>query len=50
MLGFAQTPSETRQGVPGRNLISFVGAFNADDLAAMTQAIEETCEQVDADE
>jgi len=37
-------------GVPGRSLLTFAGAISADDLALMSEAIEEGCEQVDADE
>lgn len=50
VLEFAQILSATPKGVPGRNLISFAGAFDTDDLAAMKQAIEEGCEQVYVDE
>jgi hypothetical protein len=38
------------RGVPGQQLLSFAGTISFDDLQLMRQAIEEGCEQVDADE
>jgi hypothetical protein len=38
------------RGVPGQQLVSFAGTIPLDDLQLMHQAIEEGCEQVDADE
>jgi len=38
------------RGVPGRQLLGFAGAIPPDDLQLMRQAIEEGCEQVDANE
>lgn len=38
------------KGVPGRQLLRFAGALEAEDIQAMTQAIEAGCEQVDVDE
>lgn len=38
------------KGVPGKQLLRFVGAIEKDDLEAMTQAIEEGCEKVNLDE
>ena len=38
------------RGVPGQTLLQFAGTIDAEDLAAMTQAIEEGCEQVQSDE
>ena len=38
------------QGKPGKQLLQFVGAIPADDLASMRQAIDAGCEQVDANE
>lgn len=37
-------------GVPGQQLLRFAGAIPLDDLQLMHQAIEEGCEQVDANE
>ena len=37
-------------GVPGQQLIEFAGAIPSDDLQLMRQAIEQGCEQVDANE
>ncbi len=46
-----QTPSVSRvRGVPGRELLRFAGTIEPDDLILMEKAIEEGCEQVDADE
>ena len=39
-----------RRGVPGKQLLQFAGAIPLDDLELMRQAIEQECEQVDADE
>ena len=35
------------KGVPGKQLLSFIGAIPAGELKAMEQAIEESCERVD---
>lgn len=37
-------------GVPGSTLASFAGSIPIDDLAVMSQAIEDDCERVDTDE
>ncbi len=37
-------------GVPGSQLLQFAGAIPANDLQLMRQAIEQGCEQVDANE
>lgn len=37
-------------GVPGQQLLRFAGAIPLEDLQLMRQAIEEGCEQVDANE
>jgi hypothetical protein len=34
-------------GTPGRNLLQFAGSIDPADLEAMSQAIQEDCEQVD---
>ena len=36
------------QGVPARELLAFAGVISPEDARQMTQAIEEGCEQVDA--
>ena len=42
VLDFARALAVTRpQGVPGKDLLSFAGTIPADNLAAMSQAIEE---------
>jgi len=38
------------QGVPGHALLTFGGTISADDLATISQAIEDACERVDRDE
>jgi hypothetical protein len=38
------------KGVPGKQLLSFAGAFPADDLKVMEQAIEDNCEKVNLNE
>jgi hypothetical protein len=38
------------RGVPGNQLLRFAGAVALDDLNIMRSAIEQGCEQVDADE
>jgi hypothetical protein len=51
VLDFAQALAlSLPKGVPGRSLLRFAGAIEADDLRAMSEAIEAGCEQVDADE
>ncbi len=51
VLEFARALVAARvRGVPGQALLRFAGAIDAEDLAAMTQAIEEGCEQVQSDE
>lgn len=37
-------------GVPGHQLLHFVGAISADDLQLMAEAIELNCNQVDFNE
>ena len=38
------------KGVPGKQLVSFSGLIEPDDIRAMSQAIEAGCEKVDANE
>ena len=47
---YAPASAPTLRGTPGRELLQFAGTIELDDLALMQQAIEEGCEQVDADE
>ena len=51
VLEFARALSDsTIQGVPGRQLLRFAGTIPPDDIQLMREAIEQDCEQVDADE
>ncbi len=51
VLSFARSLVQTRpRGVPGRELLRFAGTILPDDLAAMAQAIEDGCEQINRDE
>lgn len=51
VLRFVQAlQSLARRGVSGKQLLQFAGAISADDLELMRQAIEQECEQVDANE
>lgn len=43
------TPSAIK-GVPGTTLLHFAGMIPPDELSAMTQAIEQGCEQADPNE
>ncbi|MDP2844863.1 MAG: hypothetical protein Q8N79_02160 [Candidatus Methanoperedens sp.] len=51
VLDFAQAlvPSSPK-GVPGNKLLRFAGMLKADDVQAITQAVEEGCEQVEISE
>jgi hypothetical protein len=48
VLDFVKTLSP--KGVEGKSLLRFEGAIPADDLRLISKAIEESCEQVDANE
>jgi len=51
VLIFAKTLTDsTVQGVPGSRLVRFAGTISPDDIALMREAIEQDCEQVDANE
>ena len=51
VLSFARSLVQARpRGVPGRELLGFAGTILPDDLAAMAQAIEDGCEQINRDE
>jgi hypothetical protein len=38
------------RGVPGKELLAYGGTIEADDLKAMSQAIEEGCEKINPNE
>ncbi len=47
VLDFARALAVARtRGVPGQSLLSLAGAIDAPDLAAISQAIREDCEQI----
>jgi len=49
VLEFARSlATSVPRGAPGQRLLSFAGMIPPDDLQAMQQAIEDGCEQVDA--
>ena len=51
VLEFARALATSRiQGVPGANLLRFVGMIGESDLDEMSRAIEDGCERIDADE
>ena len=51
VLDFARALAVTGpKGVPGKRLLSFAGSIPAEDLQAMEQAIEDSCEKVDLNE
>ncbi len=51
VLDFTRRLAEGVQvGVPGRHLLRFAGAVQADDLQIMKRAIEDGCERIDIDE
>jgi hypothetical protein len=51
VLGFTRALAlSSPRGVPGNQLLRFAGAVALDDLNTMRSAIEQGCEQVDADE
>ncbi|GAB4421758.1 MAG: hypothetical protein Kow00106_18810 [Anaerolineae bacterium] len=51
VLEFARAlAASTPRGVPGKQLLRFAGALPTDEAEAMKTAIEQYCEQVDADE
>ena len=49
VLDFARTLTKP-EGRPGKDLLSFAGGIDIDDLSLMAQAIERDCEQVNADD
>jgi len=51
VLDFTRRLAEGVQvGVPGRHLLRFAGAVQAEDLQIMKRAIEDGCERIDIDE
>ena len=51
VLDFARSLSRANPvGKAGKDLLNFAGAVGADDLKAMSQAIEEGCEQINTNE
>jgi hypothetical protein len=51
VLEFARTlATPPLQGVRGSDLLQFAGTIDESDLDAMSQAIEDGCERIDADE
>jgi hypothetical protein len=49
VLDFARTLAKP-VGKPGKDLLYFAGGINPDDLSLMAQAIEQDCEQVNAND
>ena len=49
VLDFARTLSKPA-GKRGKDLLYFAGGISADDLTLMAQAIEQDCEQINANE
>ena len=51
VLDFVRALAATKpKGVPGKQLLSFAGIFNSNDLKVMEQAIEDNCEKVNLNE
>lgn len=51
VLDFAQALAKSfPKGVPGKQLLRFSGIMEAEDIQAMSQAIEASCERVDVNE
>ncbi len=51
VLAFVQALSMSQpQGVAGKDLLRFAGGISREDLELMSAAIEDGCEQVNADE
>jgi hypothetical protein len=54
VVGFARTlvksPKPKKVGTPGKELLRFAGTISHDDARQMMEAIEEGCEQIDANE
>jgi hypothetical protein len=51
VLDFARSLSKANPvGKPGKELLTFAGIIDAEDIKAMSQAIEDGCEQVNINE
>ncbi len=51
VLDFAQALAKSYpKGVPGKQLLRFSGIMEAEDIQAITQAVEASCERVDMNE
>lgn len=50
VLAFVRTLATAPVGIPGKELLAFAGTVEAHDLAALQQAIDTDCEQVNLDE
>ena len=54
VVDFARTlvksPKPTKVGTPGRDLLRFAGTIPQEDLEEIKKAIEEGCEQIDANQ
>ena len=50
VLDFARTLATPLQGVRGSELLRFAGTIDGSDLEAMSQAIKDGCDGIDADE
>ena len=50
VLAFVRTLAAAPVGVPGNALLTFAGTVDGRDLAALKQAIDDDCEQVNLDE
>jgi hypothetical protein len=51
LLAFARSLVGQRPtGVPGKELLPFAGAIEADDLSVIARAIQDGCEKIDLDE
>ena len=46
----AELPKRTKVGTPGKDLLRFAGTISHEDAQQMMKAIEEGCEQIDANE
>lgn len=51
VLAFVRTLAATgAKGIPGQELVRFVGLIPTDDLSLMARVIEEECERIDTGE
>jgi hypothetical protein len=51
VVDFAHSLTESKtKGTPGRQLLDFVGILSPKEGKAMTEAVQEGCERIDADE